>query len=245
MDKTILIVDDDPELLRAIQLTLEAADYQVLAADSAAQALRLLEHQTVHLILADVAMPNMNGYQLFGAVSEHPVWCFIPFIMLSARNLDSDIQYGKELGVDDYLIKPIRSAELLATVRGKLKRAERWVGSQVMGVPATSAGKGDLCFGNLRIHLDQHRVWVDEQVVQFTPSEFKLLVRLAEQPGQVVTHEALIQATHSIDTNAQDASRLLRPLIGSLRRKLGYAAGDMGCIQSIRSVGYQFIPPAP
>jgi DNA-binding response OmpR family regulator len=245
MAKTILIVDDEPEILDAIQLTLEVADLRVVRAGNAAEALDVLQTESVNLILTDVAMPQMNGYQLFAAVNQHPAWRYIPFIFLSGRNLDSDIQYGKELGVDDYLTKPVNSAELLASVRGKLKRAERWLGQQPPASPLLDMPAEDnaICLGNLRINLPQHRVWVDEQPVQLTQAELKLLACLTERPGWVLPHEQIVQATHDLQTDTEDASRLLRPLVASLRRKLGYPGGDTGPIQNVRGVGYQFILP--
>lgn len=247
MDKTLLIVDDDRELLQAIRMTLEAADFRVIAVDDAFRALEILADQDVHLILADIAMPNMNGYQLFTAVNDHPAWRFIPFIFLSARSLDSDVQYGKELGVDDYLIKPIRGAELLASVRGKLKRAERWSAAQGTAVAEATAPavQDEVCVGNLRINLEQHRVWLDDEAIYLSPTEFRLLVCLTQKPGQVYSYQTLVQVTHQLETDAQDAGRLLRPLIGSLRRKLGYSAGDTGCVQNVRGIGYQFVMPTP
>lgn len=245
MDETILAVDDDPLLLNMIELTLKAAGFQVVTAKDARRALAALEEQSVNLILTDVAMPKMNGYQLFAAVNQHPDWCFIPFIFLSGRDLDSDIQYGKELGVDDYLTKPLNSAELLASVRGKLKRAERWHKLRQaagQGVAPTT-DQGDICLGDLRVNVNQHRVWINEELVQLTQHEFRLLACLIEQPGWVVSHEDIVRATHDLETDAEDAGRLLRPLIASLRRKLGYAGGDTGPIQNVRGVGYQFVLP--
>ncbi len=245
MDKTILVVDDDPLLLSTIELTLEEAGFNVVTAKNARYALTVLEQQPVNLILTDIAMPVMNGYQLFAAVNKHPDWRFIPFIFLSGRDLDTDIQFGKELGVDDYLTKPLNRADLLASVRGKLKRAERWLELHQTAEPGpdpTSHNhEAEICLGDLRVNVPQHRVWVNEELVQLTQHEFRLLVCLIEQPGWVVAHEDIVQATHDLETDAEDASRLLRPLIASLRRKLGYAGGETGPIQNVRGVGYQFV----
>ena len=245
MKTTILAVDDDDDFLDALRLVLETADYQVLTAENGKMAIEILHTHPVHLILADIAMPGMNGYQLFNRLSQHPQWVFIPFIFISARNLDSDVQYGKELGVDDYLIKPVKSEDLLAIIRGKLKRAKRWMGSAAeVTQPLFAANSADiLSLGYLKISLSQHRVWRGDNLIQLSALEFRLLVCLAQQPGRVLPHQVLIQATHGLETDIQDGSRLLRPLVRSLRRKLGYPAGEKGCIESVRGVGYQFIPP--
>ena len=121
---TILLVDDEQALLDYIGLALQMEDYQVLTANDGIQALELLQSQSADLILADIAMPNMNGYQLYEKVCQNPDWVKIPFIFLTARVLDSDIRFGKELGVDDYLTKPIQPEDLLAAVRGKLRHVQ-------------------------------------------------------------------------------------------------------------------------
>ncbi len=126
---SILVVDDEPNFLDNIRLALEAEGYRVLSAGNGVEALAVLHSQPVDLILADIGMPDMNGYQLYERVRERPQWLTIPFVFLTARKLDSDIRYGKELGVDGYLTKPIRAADLLAVVRGKLRRAQQLVQS--------------------------------------------------------------------------------------------------------------------
>ena len=126
---SILVVDDEPNFLDNIRLALEAEGYRVLSAGNGVEALAVLHSQPVNLILSDIAMPDMNGYQLYERVRERPQWLTIPFVFLTARKLDSDIRYGKELGVDGYLTKPIRAADLLAVVRGKLRRAQQLVQS--------------------------------------------------------------------------------------------------------------------
>jgi CheY-like chemotaxis protein len=103
----ILVVDDEPDLLDNIGMALEYEEFNILAARNGVEALVTLESQPVDLILADVAMPDMNGYQLYERVRQNPNWGAIPFIFLTARKMNSDIRYGKELGVDDYLTKPI------------------------------------------------------------------------------------------------------------------------------------------
>jgi len=118
----ILIVEDEPDFLKNLSLTLELEGYQIIMAHDGAEALTMLRLQPVDLILSDISMPGMSGYQLYNRICENPKWVTIPFIFLSARSIDSDIYYGKELGVDDYLTKPIRAEHLLSAVRGKLRR---------------------------------------------------------------------------------------------------------------------------
>lgn len=246
----ILVVDDEPELRDAVALALETEDYIVLTAASGDDALSVLENAAVDLVIADIAMPGMNGYQLFTHIAEHPQWGVLPVIFLSGRDLDSDVRFGKELGVDDYLTKPVAYADLLASVRGKLKRARRRAtngsggGYSAESTPSY-AGIADppLRFGALKIDTAGHRVWLSGGSVQLSAREYKLLHHLARDPEHVASPQELIRVTHDIDTDAIDASNLVRPLIRSLRRKLGYAGGERGCIENVRGVGYRLLPP--
>jgi DNA-binding response OmpR family regulator len=237
----ILVVDDEPDLLENIGMALEAEGYRVLTALDGVQALAILEEQSVNLVLADIAMPKMNGYQLYERIRQNTRWTSIPFIFLSARRLDSDIRYGKELGVDDYLIKPIHSADLLAAIRGKLRRAEQLahVLPQVQVVPAPSP-----LFPispRLRIDQEQHRVWFDAQEVRLSAKEFIILEHLAHQQGKVISMPELVHLTHRLDVDSTEAGTLLRPLIRSLRRKLGIPIGETGCIENVRGLGYRLV----
>jgi DNA-binding response OmpR family regulator len=239
---SILIVDDHPVVLESLTLTLEAGGYHVVAAGDGVAALKELESQAVDLILADVAMPGMNGYQFLHRVRQNPRWVLIPFVFLTARALDSDIRYGKELGVDDYLTKPIAPEDLLAAVQGKLRRARQL--EEVSGRPGQAVEVGErMVVGTLRIHPGEHRVWLGDDQISLSAREFIVLVRLAEHPGQVVPPQELIELTHDLETNHVEAGLLLRPLIRSLRRKLGYPVGETGCIETVRSVGYRLNPP--
>ena len=240
---TILVADDQPDLRAMISLTLEAAGFQVLASGDGLEALAILQVQAVDLILADIAMPRMNGYQLYQRVCENTRWLAIPFIFLTARSLDSDIRYGKELGVDDYLIKPIEPEDLLAAVQGRLRRASQLAGLMVQPVAPASAEQHSIVVGRLRIESGQHRAWMDDQLLDLSAREFTLLEYLARRADIMVSPQALISLTHGLESDAVEAGSLLRPIIRSLRRKLGYAVGEMGCIENVRGVGYRLIAP--
>lgn len=239
---SILIVDDEPDLLEQIGMALEAEDYQVLTAHDGREALAQLRSQDVNLILADIAMPEMNGYQLYEQVRENPAWLTIPFIFLTARTMDSDIRYGKELGVDDYLTKPIRVGDLLAVVRGKLRRAEglkRSIGHQATA--PISGEPGLWRVGRLRLDSGQYRVWLADEELKLSAREFALLEYLIQQDGRVISPQELIRVTHGLDTDHIEAGGLLRPLILSLRRKVGLKAGEIGSIENVRGIGYRLV----
>lgn len=240
----ILVVDDQPDHLKAMQLILEGVGYGVVLCASAAEALQMLGKQPVDLILADIAMSHMNGYQLFDAVRKHHEWATIPFVFLTARALDSDIRYGKALGVDDYLTKPIQPEDLLATVEGKLRRRQHLVQSVGDEAPLAASGLSMISAGRLQIDPDRHQAWLDGQLLTLSVREFVLLEYLARHLGHVVEIRELLQVTHGLTTDdAGEARELLRPFVRSVRRKLGYAAGEPGCIETIRGLGYRMVEP--
>ncbi len=239
MNRSILVVDDQPDLLDSLALTLEAAGYEAMTASDGLEALALLQSHTVDLILADIAMPQMNGYQLYERVRANPLWITIPFLFLTARTLDSDIRYGKELGVDDYLTKPIQPEDLLAVVRGKLRRAQQITQPTAQALSQSDDVSGMLTAGELQIDPGQHRVWNNGQPVKLSAREFTLLEYLTRHVNRLVSLQELIRATHDLDTDHAEAGSLLRPLVRSLRRKLGYETGEMGCIENVRGIGYR------
>ena len=240
----ILVVEDQPALLENMQMALELSGYYTLGAADGIAALGVLRTQPVDLILADIAMPHMNGYQLYEAVRANPQWALIPFVFISARGLDSDVRYGKAMGVDDYLIKPFEVADLLAVVQGRLRRAQELAEAVAFNAPpleTLSPGEDSaaLIAGDLHISLKQHRVWKGGMPVELSPREFSFLAYLAQHPGELIALTDLCRVTHGLETAPAEAGNLLYPLVRSLRRRLGYEAGDMGCIASVRGIGYR------
>jgi len=246
IEASILIVEDQTDLRDNLRLTLETDGHRVLTAADGLEALQVLKAQPVNLILSDVVMPRMNGYQLYRQVRGEFQWITIPFIFLSVRHLDSDIRFGKALGVDDYLVKPIQPADLLATVRGTLRRAHQLVHHRTLNHSACAPSKlntDPLTIGSLHIAIRQHRVWLAGRRINLSAREFRLLVHLAQRAGQVVSLNELIQVTHQRSVEKSKAGILVRPVLRSLRRKLGYPAGASGCIKNLRGLGYRLIPP--
>lgn len=240
--QVILVVDDDPSFRNYVREVLESADYKVREANDGLEALDLMNDTTVELILADVAMPRMNGYQLFEQLSQHPKRSKIPFIFLSARAMDSDVRFAKEMGVDDYLVKDLSVEDLLSTVLGKLRLAQRYTGG--LGISKLAVQHDDVVIlGPLKIDVLRHNVWFHDKMLRLSAREFLLLQYLAERATYVVPLVELVQVTHQITTDNTEAGNLIRPLIRSLRRKFGYKTGEMGFIENIRGIGYQLLPP--
>ncbi len=238
-NQAILIVDDEPDLLDNLEMALAAEGYTVLAAADGLEALAILNTHRVHLIVADIAMPNMNGYQLYEHVRQNAAWITIPFIFLSARTMDSDVRYGKELGVDDYLSKPIRQADLLAAVRGKLRRGRQLIES--LGMQAGQPARRVVTVGRLRLDAAQRRLWLDEEELKLSAKEFTLLECLVNESGKVLSPQELVKRTHDLDTDYVEAGSLLRPIILSLRRKVPLEGGELGSIENVRGVGYRLV----
>lgn len=240
----ILAIDDDPVFRRYLRELLDSFGYQVVEAEDGLEALALLSQRKIDLILADVAMPRLNGYQLFAQLSEHPAWASIPFIFLSARTMDSDVRYAKEMGVDDYLMKDVGVDDLLATVRGKLALARRYARAHGGARPFSSRASDNMLeLGALRLDVSSHAVWFRGERLRLSAREFQLLQRLAERATAVVPTHELIELTHGQRVEDEEAGRLLRPLVRSLRRKFGYEIGEPGFIESVRGVGYRLLPP--
>ncbi len=236
--ETILIVDDDKTLVTGLMLTLQAEGYDVLTAGNGLEALEVLAQSHVDLIIADVAMPKMNGYQLLERVRQNPEWVAIPFLLLTGRAMDSDVRYGKELGVDDYLTKPIDPEDLLASVRGKLLRA-RILLETVVSQPHQPQSHL-LEYGPIRLDPDAFQVWIDDQPVSLSLREFRLLYALMREPHRVHEHVELVKETHEYHTDYIQAGNLLRPLMRSLRNKLSEVAHrSVDLIVTVRGVGYR------
>jgi DNA-binding response OmpR family regulator len=242
-DIVVLVVEDDRYLRTATAQMLEQAGYSVAEAAHGMEALAVLQENRVDLIIADIAMPVMNGYQLFQRVTSESQWVGIPFIFLSARAMDSDVRYGKELGVDDYLTKPFRLEDLLAVVAGTLKRARRRGRVAVPNGGVSGAPADRWVLGSLEIDPTSHGVWMRGERVELSAREFRLLERLALESRAAVSMEEILRATHQLEADFTEASSLLRPLVRRLRRKLGYEAGAMGCVRNLRGVGYMLVPP--
>ncbi|TFG73763.1 MAG: response regulator transcription factor [Anaerolineales bacterium] len=247
---TILVVDDQLDMRILSMRILENEGYQVIVAEDGFQALSILAKQHIDLIIADVAMPNLNGYQLFERIHGNPDWANLPFIMLSGRALDSDIRYGKSLGVDDYMTKPFDPHDLVASVRGRLRRAEQLAGcldmmqttESTVQSPIRQHDSGDAAH-HAPLTIDTKRQIVNHGGCEITLSarEYRLLLFLYNNQNRVVPLQELISCTHGMRSNSEKAGQLLRPLVRSLRRKLGYQAGENSCIRNVRGIGYQYI----
>jgi DNA-binding response OmpR family regulator len=241
--KRILVVDDDVNTIGFLKVLLQRQGYEILTAQDGSEALEVFETQSVDLILTDVAMPHVNGYELCQRIKNapDPRLVLTPIILISGRTLDSDIRYAKSLGADDYLPKPLDVDDLLAVVQGKLLAAERLQNLFEHGTNGAEVITLIINEKPVRLDYRQHRAWVGDQEIELTAREVFLLERLARQPNEIVSLVEMVKATHDLDTDSQEAGQVLRPLIRTLRRKLEVRLGKVPCIKNVRSRGYLLI----
>jgi DNA-binding response OmpR family regulator len=233
----ILVVDDEPGVLENVMDLLRLSGYEVIGATNGAEAIQVLEKTIPDLIIADIMMPCMNGYQFYLRVRQNPDWMWIPFIFLSAKGEAEDIRYGKELGTDDYLTKPVEPDDLLAAIRGRLARYEQLVALDNKPVQEMPAGQYQV--GPLLVDLSRRQVMLEDQEVKVSPTEYEILQRLILTGGATVMYEELLGYDGSELMGDTDAAELLRYHIRNLRRKLREVGIEEDIVLNVRGVGYR------
>jgi len=221
----ILVVDDEPQIVRALRTGLRARGYDVLSAPDGATGLALVADQSPELVILDLSMPQMDGFEVVRRVRE---WSAVPIIVLSVREGERDKVMALDLGADDYLLKPFGMDELLARIRVALRHAE----------PKASQSHTVFERGPLRIDFDAHSVQRRGDAVKLTPTEFELLKTLVENAGKVLTHRMLLQTVWGPEYG--DESEYLRVYVGQLRKKLEVDPTRPQFIVTEPGIGYQF-----
>jgi two-component system, OmpR family, KDP operon response regulator KdpE len=226
----VLVVDDDPRLREALEvgLQLQWEDAKVISAADGESGLDLFFQELPDVVLLDVTMPRMNGFDVLKAirrVSDTPV------IMLTARGEDVDQVRGLELGADDYVPKPFSHLALMARIKAVLRRAE---------MPPPVDNLPDFQAGDLAIHFQNEEVTVAGQRVQLTPVEYKLLYHLVRNAGHLMPHQALLDRVWGADYDA--GPEYLKVFISRLRAKLRRPEGPE-YIETERGRGYRFVRP--
>jgi DNA-binding response OmpR family regulator len=226
---TILVADDDPQLLRLITRNLQLEEYEVLAASDGQQALDAIEAHVPDLVLLDVMMPRMDGFRVAERVREFSA---VPIIIVTARGQDQDKIRGLDVGADDYLTKPFSVDELLARVRAVLRRARLSANESAQGA------RTKMSSGDLTIDFAQHIVTMQGKEVTLTPIEYRLLSYLMQNAGRVVTHDLLLE--HVWGAEYVGESHLLQVNMNRLRRKIEPDAAHPHYILTKAGVGYIF-----
>jgi two-component system, OmpR family, KDP operon response regulator KdpE len=222
----ILVVDDEPQILRVMRASLPARGYEVITALSGEEALHQIRKQMPELIILDLAMPGMSGLEVCRQVRE---LASVPIIVLSAKGSESDKIAALDQGADDYVTKPFAMGELLARVRAVLRR-----------LSASESDSRVLTVGDVTIDTDERRVSVAGKEVKLTPKEFDVLKYLVSNAGKVVTHRALLQKVWG--GHSSDQTEYLRVFINQLRRKIEPDVSHPRYILTEPWVGYRFTP---
>ena len=224
MAERILIVDDEPNLLATIAPLLRGRGYEVLTAMSGHAALEAVHRDAPDLVILDLGLPDIDGVEVCTQIRESRS---TPIVVLSARGGENDKVRALDAGADDYVTKPFGTEELLARVRVALRRID------------TAPSNEPIVRGTLVIDRARFRVLADGKEVRLTPKEFELLTYLAQRPGRVVTHRAILRAIWG--PQALDQPEHLRVLVGSLRRKIEPNPSAPQYILTEPWVGYRFM----
>ena len=225
MNKRILVVDDEPDAVELVAFNLKAAGFEVISAEDGEVALTKARSFSPELIVLDVMLPAVDGLEVCKILRRDPATAEIPIIMLTAKAGEIDRVLGLELGADDYLTKPFSPRELVLRVKNLLSRRE-----------APTKKADHFHFAELTIDVPRHMVLVDDKKIDLTPTEFKLLILLAERRGRVQSRERLLQDVWEYDSLID--TRTVDTHVRRLREKLEKAARF---IDTVRGVGYRFL----
>jgi two-component system alkaline phosphatase synthesis response regulator PhoP len=229
--RTILVVDDEPQIAQIARDYLDRAGFRVLIASDGQQALRLVRSEQPSLIVLDLMLPEIDGLDVTRTLRSDPATRAIPIIMLTARVDEMDRLIGLELGADDYITKPFSPRELVARVRAVLRRTE-----------TSREDVGTLRFGELQIDLQKRLVRLGEQPIDLTATEFTLLTIMAREPGRPFTRTQLIEMAYDVSYAGFD--RTIDAHIKNLRRKIEPDPRSPRRILTIYGVGYRFAESA-
>jgi two-component system, OmpR family, phosphate regulon response regulator PhoB len=228
MSATILIVDDERDLLDSLRFSIEREGFSVVTAQSGTSALALMGHSPQpDLVLLDWMLPDMAGTEVCRSIRMSERTRHTPVIMISARGEEIDRVVGFELGADDYVTKPFSVRELLLRVKAILRR-------HAAPEPDAEGRHYEL----LRVDHDGHQVWVENSRVVLTALEFRLLTTLLARRGRVQTREALLSDVWGVQADV--TTRTVDTHVQRLRKKLGAASQY---IETLRGVGYRFLVP--
>jgi two-component system KDP operon response regulator KdpE len=221
----VLVVDDEAQIRKFLDIGLRAEGYEVLLAANAAEGLALAATRSPDLVILDIGLPDREGHEV---LSELRQWSHVPVIMLSVRDAESEKVKALDAGANDYVTKPFGIQELMARLRALLRNRQ--------GEPEATQRYDD---GRLAIDLGRREVWLDGEPLSLTRKEYAVLALLMRHAGRVVTQQQLLRdiwgATHTHD------SHYLRIVVGKLRQKLGDDPATPRWLKTEPGVGYRFI----
>lgn len=224
MAYSILVADDEAEIRQLLRLYLEKDGYKVFEAEDGVQAIQICEKQHVDMVLLDVMMPRMNGYQVIQQLRKDNN---VPVIMISAKGQDEDKILGLDLGADDYIVKPFNPLEAMARINSNIRRFYS-LGSRAVEVKSLEVR-------NLRLDTEQCLVYRDEQPIDLTSVEYKILRLFMENPGKVFTKQQIYEEGWGEEFIVADNNIMV--CISKLRSKLDDGKNEY--IKTIRGLGYR------
>ncbi len=226
---SVLLVDDERDLLSVLDFNLRAAGFETILATSGEQALLHLRRRVPDLVLLDVMLPDLSGTEICRAIKADPRTKHVPVVMLTARGEEVDRVVGFELGADDYVTKPFSVRELVLRLKAILRR--RGAGGRTPERPPDAIGP-------IRVDLEAHRAFVDGAEIQLTPLEFKLLTTFMARLGRVQSREQLLEDVWEMSSEIE--TRTVDTHVKRLREKLG-SGRDL--LETVRGVGYRLVEP--
>jgi two-component system, OmpR family, KDP operon response regulator KdpE len=219
----ILIIDDEPQIRKLLEITLESNDYKVWQAETGRAGIILAANHPPELILLDIGLPDKSGHEV---LKELRIWYNKSIIVLSVQNGEADIVAALDNGATDYLTKPFRNAELLARIRSAIRRNQ----------PPNTESK--IVCGDLEIDIAARTVTKSNELLKLTATEFNLLALLASNEGRVLTHQYILKEIWGI--GSQTETQYLRVFIGTLRKKIESNPNKPQHIFTESGVGYRF-----
>jgi len=224
--ETVLIIEDDPTMLIGLRDNFEFKGYKVVTAADGERGLKAALNAKPDLILLDIMLPKINGYEICRLIREQKL--DMPIIMLTAKGEESDVVLGLNLGADDYVTKPFSIKELLARAAAFLRRAKK----EVQDVYE---------FGGLQLDLVARRLTRKHKEIELSPKEFNLLEYFVKKPGRALTRDEILNAVWGYDCVV--TSRSIDRFVTTLRNKIEPDPAKPMFIHTIRQVGYRFEPP--
>ncbi len=225
--RRILVVDDEERMVRFIRLNLEHDGFLVSEAFNGKEAIQKIRDVTPDLILLDVMMPDLDGFEVLETIREVSN---VPVIMLTAKGEEDDRVRGLELGADDYVTKPFSPRELVSRVKAVLRRTESASGSMHGLIEVDE---------RLKIDFDRREIWLEGKLVKLRPTEYRMLYHLVQNAGWVVTHDQLLTKVWGYEY--RDEPHYVRLYINYLRQKLEVDPSNPKYILTERGVGYRFV----
>jgi two-component system alkaline phosphatase synthesis response regulator PhoP len=223
--KTILIVEDDEDILELVRYNLAKEGYEVAGVRSGEEAIRLVDSMKPDLVVLDLMLPGLDGLEVCKLIKNDEKVRYISIVMLTAKGEEADIVTGLELGADDYITKPFSPRVLIARVRAVLRRRTR----------ESSDDSSIIQIGNLVIHPGRNEVLLNNELIDLTFTEFRILHFLARRPGWVFTRDQIVDAVRG--EGYPVTARSVDVHIVGLRKKLGPAREF---IETVRGIGYRF-----